>query len=240
MVATPLGAWLRGVSRGDPVDDRRDLALELLGPFLVLSPWRTNACRLAAVLLFMGFHLGIGLTMRLGLFAWISALAWVVFLPGSVWRDESGRAGSGSEPGPRCAWWSSLCSWRPTPDSPEAPLQCRSARLPATITGPHAGMGAAMADVRAQTLYDESLVDRRRRDAGREAAGPVGGRNPRGKARHLGGCLPERGVGGIHVSGSGGHTPSTTRHWGTTSAGSGTALDWESRGPRCGWWTRYP
>jgi hypothetical protein len=46
-----------------------------------------------AVLLFLGFHLGIGLTMRLGLFAWISALAWVVFLPGSAWRERvDGRA----------------------------------------------------------------------------------------------------------------------------------------------------
>ncbi len=100
MVATPLGAWLGGFPEATRWMTVATLALELLGPFLVLSPWRTNACRLAAVLLFMGFHLGIGLTMRLGLFACISALAWVVFLPGSVWRDESGRAGSGTEPGP--------------------------------------------------------------------------------------------------------------------------------------------
>lgn len=88
MVATPLGVWLRGFPEATRWMTVGTLALELLGPFLVLSPWKTGACRLAAVLLFMGFHLGIGLTMRLGLFAWISALAWVVFLPGSVWRPR--------------------------------------------------------------------------------------------------------------------------------------------------------
>jgi hypothetical protein len=88
MVATPLGAWVREFPAATRWITVGTIAVEFLGPFLVISPWRTGLCRIAAVLLFMGFHLGIGLTMRLGLFAWISALAWVVFLPGSVWRPR--------------------------------------------------------------------------------------------------------------------------------------------------------
>lgn len=93
MIATPLGVRLLEFPEIIRSITVATVAVELLGPFLAISPWRTNACRLAAVALFLGFHLGIGLTMRLGLFAWISALAWVVFLPGSVWRERvDGRA----------------------------------------------------------------------------------------------------------------------------------------------------
>ncbi len=93
MVATPLGTRLLEFPELVRWIAVATIAVEFLGPFLVILPWKTNAARIAAVLLFMSFHLGIGLTMRLGLFTWISALAWVVFLPGSVWRPRvDGRA----------------------------------------------------------------------------------------------------------------------------------------------------
>jgi hypothetical protein len=93
MVATPLGTRLLEFPEVVRWIAVATMAVEFLGPFLVISPWKTTACRVSAVLLFMGFHLGIGLTMRLGLFTWISALAWVVFLPASAWRPRiDGRA----------------------------------------------------------------------------------------------------------------------------------------------------
>ncbi len=75
------------------------LAIELVGPLLLLSPWRTQAMRLLVIAMFAGLHVGIELTLTVGLFSWVSLLAWSVLLPGSVWdflaRFLGKRAASG-------------------------------------------------------------------------------------------------------------------------------------------------
>lgn len=59
--------------------------LELLGGIVVFLPWRTNAIRTATILAFWSFHLGLLLTMTIGLFPAICMLAWFVFIPGTWW-----------------------------------------------------------------------------------------------------------------------------------------------------------
>jgi hypothetical protein len=81
MLAKPLGSglldhyqWTQWLTTGT-------LGLELLGPFLAISPIATNKLRLVAVLAFIGFHLGLSATTQLGTFPYISSAAWLVFLP---------------------------------------------------------------------------------------------------------------------------------------------------------------
>jgi hypothetical protein len=61
------------------------LAVEALGPFLLLSPFFTARARVAGVFLFMSFHLGIWLTLGLGIFPLVAGGCMVCFLPGSFW-----------------------------------------------------------------------------------------------------------------------------------------------------------
>jgi hypothetical protein len=61
------------------------LWLEIVGPLLLFSPVLTTPMRSLTVLAFVLLHVGIGLTLRIGLFPWISALAMVVFLPTRFW-----------------------------------------------------------------------------------------------------------------------------------------------------------
>lgn len=89
MIARPLGFWLRDhyeVTRWLTIGT---VGLEFLGPFLAISPIATNKLRLAAVLVFVGFHLGLSATMNLGTFPFISSAAWLVFLP---FRGDPGPA----------------------------------------------------------------------------------------------------------------------------------------------------
>ena len=62
------------------------LWLEFFGPILVFCPIFTSRVRLAVILIFVAFHLGIGLCMHLGLFTWICIVSWSVFLPRSFWE----------------------------------------------------------------------------------------------------------------------------------------------------------
>lgn len=61
------------------------LWLEIVGPLLLFSPVLTTPIRSLTVLAFVLMHAGIGLTLRIGLFPWISALAMLVFLPSRFW-----------------------------------------------------------------------------------------------------------------------------------------------------------
>ena len=61
--------------------------LELFGPFLAFYPFWTQPLRFLTAIMFILFHLaGINLTMDLGIFQYICALAWIVFIPGWFWE----------------------------------------------------------------------------------------------------------------------------------------------------------
>lgn len=61
------------------------VGLERWGPFLAFVPVATGFFRLLAVLLFVGFHLGMIFTLKLGSFPYICILGWAVFLPSGFW-----------------------------------------------------------------------------------------------------------------------------------------------------------
>ncbi|MBA3722983.1 MAG: HTTM domain-containing protein [Parachlamydiaceae bacterium] len=60
--------------------------LEAVGPFLAFSPIYTGPLRFATALMFISFHLiGLNLTMELGPFVYVCAVAWIVFIPSWFW-----------------------------------------------------------------------------------------------------------------------------------------------------------
>ncbi|MFM2160741.1 MAG: hypothetical protein RLZZ383_253, partial [Pseudomonadota bacterium] len=78
------------------------LALELVGPLLLWSPWRREAVRGALVAAFWVFHLALEGTLEIGWFPWVCIAAWVVLIPGAWW-DALGFRPARTEP-PVEAW----------------------------------------------------------------------------------------------------------------------------------------
>ena len=88
------------------------VGLEIVGPILVWSPVATGPVRFLVVLTFVLFHLaGLAPTLYLGLFPWICAAAWLVFLPSWMWdRLERDRAAGFARVG---GWCERLAGWLP-------------------------------------------------------------------------------------------------------------------------------
>ncbi|MEO2048119.1 MAG: HTTM domain-containing protein [Pirellulales bacterium] len=61
------------------------LYAELLFPLVMFSPWKTTACRSVALLTFLGFHIGIELTMTVLIFSCISITGLMLFVPSKWW-----------------------------------------------------------------------------------------------------------------------------------------------------------
>jgi hypothetical protein len=64
------------------------VAFELAGPLILFAPFCVDRCRTAAVIVFVGFHLGIAATITVGLFPWVGAAAWIALIPGSFWGQR--------------------------------------------------------------------------------------------------------------------------------------------------------
>jgi predicted DCC family thiol-disulfide oxidoreductase YuxK len=62
------------------------VVFEFLGPILAFCPAVGGGVRLLMVVLFIGFHTGLGLTLYLGIFPWICAAAWLMFVPSVAWE----------------------------------------------------------------------------------------------------------------------------------------------------------
>lgn len=66
------------------------MVAELVLPFLLfplllgIERWR-NGIRFVVALTLIGFHVGLALTLRLGIFPWVNIVSILVFLPGFVW-----------------------------------------------------------------------------------------------------------------------------------------------------------
>jgi hypothetical protein len=83
---TPFGLYLRQFPDLLRVITVATPWFELLSPCLLFIPFHRDACRLAAITLFMVFHLiGMEALLRIGLFPWVCSAAWLVFIPGSFW-----------------------------------------------------------------------------------------------------------------------------------------------------------
>jgi hypothetical protein len=99
--ARPLGELLRSHEGLLRVLTWGSFGLELVGPLLLFLPWRFPALRLLAVAGFVAFHVGIGATLDLVLFSWISALAMTAFLPAWFWERAAPRLARRRTFGPR-------------------------------------------------------------------------------------------------------------------------------------------
>jgi hypothetical protein len=96
------------------------LVLEILGPVLLLIPSKGNWLRGLAVVLFLGFHLiGMQTLLRIGLFPWACAIAWLPFIPVGAWDWLVGRLRNpgwltlAAEPVPRKRRAKPVTGWRP-------------------------------------------------------------------------------------------------------------------------------
>jgi uncharacterized membrane protein YphA (DoxX/SURF4 family) len=78
---------------------RAVLAVEAAGPVLLLSPVLTRPARVAALAALLGLQIGLGATLNLAHFPWVSTVALVPFVPSPVWdaieRHARGRVDSG-------------------------------------------------------------------------------------------------------------------------------------------------
>jgi hypothetical protein len=87
--ATPLGVWLRDFVPFTILMSRATLALELLGPLLLLAPvWWVRS---AAAVSFMALHLGIAASLELGIFPWVDVVILLPFLPTRIWDEVERR-----------------------------------------------------------------------------------------------------------------------------------------------------
>lgn len=83
--ARPLSGWLVQFPIFTSMVTYATLVIELGLPFLVFVPLRTAQFRIAAVVFFWAFHLGIEMTMDVGKFTYVSMAAWLLFLPSMFW-----------------------------------------------------------------------------------------------------------------------------------------------------------
>lgn len=87
--ANSFGVWLRGFPVLQKVITFLTIYLEFLGPILLIVPfifgrfwWQV---RLLIVLLFVGLHVGILSTMKIGVFPYLCIGMWMIFIPGPFW-----------------------------------------------------------------------------------------------------------------------------------------------------------
>jgi hypothetical protein len=83
LLARPLGLWLGQFVGFTQLVTWATLALEYVGPFLLIAPH--PLARVAAVAAFCALHLAISATMRLGVFPWIDVTVLLAFLPREAW-----------------------------------------------------------------------------------------------------------------------------------------------------------
>lgn len=85
-LATPFGRSLTQWPAALELATHATMVLEIAGPLLVFVPVFTEAFQLAAVVLFAGFHLfGLAPALYLGIFPFVCAAAWMLFLPSRFW-----------------------------------------------------------------------------------------------------------------------------------------------------------
>lgn len=88
----PLGAWMRQYSVLTTFSTHATVWLEGIGPFLPFIPFYNGRFRIVAILLFTALHMGITLTMDVGLFSYISIIGWLPYVPKSFWDSIASRS----------------------------------------------------------------------------------------------------------------------------------------------------
>jgi Vitamin K-dependent gamma-carboxylase len=95
----PLSATLRSHESVLALGTFLTPAFELLAPWLAFVPVRTEALRLAAIVLFVGFHLFLAALFSISIFSAICIVAWIPFLPTGFWQAVEARLGAGTGTG---------------------------------------------------------------------------------------------------------------------------------------------
>ena len=83
--ATPLGAWLAQFFPLLQLLAYFVWLIELIGPFLLFSPWFHLPLRLSVLFLLICMHIGFYLCLEIGLFPFISLTSLLTLTPGWVW-----------------------------------------------------------------------------------------------------------------------------------------------------------
>lgn len=97
---TPFGQWLVQFPLMTKLGTWTSLGLELLLPVLLLGiPCRWQKTRLVLIVIVAGFHLMIGLTLQVGLFALLSLTALTTLLPPKFWDLMEQWSGGARQPG---------------------------------------------------------------------------------------------------------------------------------------------
>ena len=81
-----FGLWLKDYPFACKLLTYFTLVLELGAPLLLFFPWKTGLVRTWTVIVLMGFHLGIQLTVYIGIFEILSIVAVCLFLPSWFWE----------------------------------------------------------------------------------------------------------------------------------------------------------
>lgn len=81
----PLGAALVDHPELTRFFSQATVWFELLGPLLLFIPWQVARCRAIAIAGFVLLHLGIAVTMTVGLFSYVAIAVWMALLPAEFW-----------------------------------------------------------------------------------------------------------------------------------------------------------
>lgn len=81
----PLGAALSDYPALTRFFSRATVWFELLGPLLLFIPWRVSLLRMLAFTGFVLLHVGIAVTMTVGLFSYAAIAVWMAMLPSEFW-----------------------------------------------------------------------------------------------------------------------------------------------------------
>jgi len=95
---TSLGVWLRGHVGLVRALAYLTLAIEIAAPVALLLPWRVAPARLLAAALVIPMHVGLALTMHLGLFSWIVLAWWLAVMPAWFWDRAAALAVRAARP----------------------------------------------------------------------------------------------------------------------------------------------
>lgn len=84
--ANPWGKWFLSFTALNQIIAWATLFIELVAIWLLFIPWRNAFWRVSIMAAYWMFHLGIALTMTIGLFPLICMVAWLPMWPAECWR----------------------------------------------------------------------------------------------------------------------------------------------------------
>ncbi len=89
--ATGFGVWLRQFEELGKALTVATMLSEGIVVWLLFSPWWNGPLRTLVAILFIGLHASFGLTMALGVFPFMMAAGWLLFLPEWFWEKLARR-----------------------------------------------------------------------------------------------------------------------------------------------------